>query len=140
MNGPCDGGTWIARWSRHPRSVGRARLGLRKALAGWGLSGIEHSAALVLSELVTNAVRHGSAAPGRQIETRCARTPGGGLRIEVHDTGDGRPWPARPGPDAEGGRGLWLVGELADRWGVESRLGPGKYVWAELSVPPETYP
>ncbi|MGV9313274.1 ATP-binding protein [Streptomyces sp. NPDC003691] len=139
MNSPCDGGTWVARWSRHPRSVGRARLGLRKALAGWGLSEIEYSAAVVLSELVTNAVRHGGA-PGRQIETRCVRTTTGGLRIEVHDTGDGSPAPARPGPDAGGGRGLWLVAELADRWGVESRVGPGKYVWAELSVPPRGRP
>ncbi|MFJ8233115.1 ATP-binding protein [Streptomyces sp. NPDC094448] len=138
MNGPCSGGTWTARWNRHPRSVGRARLGLRKALAGWGLSAIEDLAALVLSELVTNAVRYGAAA-GRQIETRCARTPGG-LRIEVHDTGDGRPSLRMPAPDADGGRGLWLVAELADRWGVENRVGPGKYVWAELFVPPDIYP
>ncbi|MFI1830956.1 ATP-binding protein [Streptomyces sp. NPDC020412] len=126
----------MSRWSRHPRSVGRARAEFRKELAGWGLAAIEAAALIVLSELLTNAVRHASTSPGRQIEARCSVTGGGGtLRIEVHDTGDGRPHLDKPGPDAVGGRGLWLVEALADEWGVANRLGPGKYVWAELSVP-----
>ncbi|MEU9608557.1 ATP-binding protein [Streptomyces sp. NPDC048057] len=126
----------MSRWSRHPRSVGRARVEFRKELAGWGLAGIEEAALIVLSELLTNAVRHASTSPGRQIETRCSvAVEGGAVRIEVHDTGDGWPHVVKPGPEAVGGRGLWLVEALADGWGVANRMGPGKCVWAELSVP-----
>ncbi|MFF0445527.1 ATP-binding protein [Streptomyces sp. NPDC004609] len=127
----------VSRWSRHPGCVGRARAQLRKALAGWGLTAIEDSALLVLSELLTNAVCHAFTAPEREIETRCTRSPEG-LRIEVRDAGEGRPVPSAPAPEATGGRGLWLVDALADRWGVTEREGPGKVVWAELSIPRDT--
>ncbi|MGW4204232.1 ATP-binding protein [Streptomyces sp. NPDC004726] len=136
MSGPCGGGdTVVSRWSRHPSCVGRARAQLSKALARWGLTVIEDAALLVLSELLTNAVCHAVMTPGREIETRCTRSPGG-LRIEVHDAGEGRPSPKEPAPDATGGRGLWLVDTLADRWGVSEREGPGKVVWAELETTP----
>ncbi|MFI1866547.1 ATP-binding protein [Streptomyces jumonjinensis] len=128
-----DGGdSLVSRWSPMPQCVGPARAELRKALAGWGMSGIEDAALLVLSELLTNAVVHGRVA-GREIETRCfpARS---GLRIEVHDTADGCPRLTVPEAEAPGGRGLPLVEALADRWGVAGRQGPGKAVWAELSV------
>ncbi|MFJ4030599.1 ATP-binding protein [Streptomyces griseoluteus] len=59
------------------------------------------------------------------------------LRIEVHDhdySGRGLT-PREPGPDDEGGRGLVLVGQLADSWGVDrSRLTSGNAVWATLSA------
>ncbi|MFI6288900.1 ATP-binding protein [Streptomyces sp. NPDC051018] len=137
MNGECGGDVVVSRWSGHPGCVGRARAQLRKALAGWGLTAVEDSALLVLSELLTNAVCHTYTAPEREIETRCTRSSGG-LRIEVVDAGEGRPVPGAPEADATGGRGLWLVDALADRWGVTEREGPGKVVWAELSVVPDT--
>lgn len=125
----------VSRWSRHPRSVGRARAELRKTLASWSLTVIEDAASIVLSELLTNAVRHGCVSPGREIETRHLRPAGGLLRIEVHDTADERPVLTVPAADASGGWGLPLVEALADRWGVSDRVGPGKVVWAELAVP-----
>lgn len=122
----------VLRWSARPGCVGLARKELRKALAGWGLGVIEDAALVVLSELLTNAVRHGRV-PGREIETRFQPVPGG-LRIEVHDASDVRPLLTMPGSDASGGWGLPLVDALAERWGASDRKGPGKAVWAELSA------
>ncbi|MFI5768859.1 ATP-binding protein [Streptomyces sp. NPDC051658] len=119
------------RWSRHPRCVSLARAELRTALAGWGLSEWEESAVLVLSELLTNAGRHARVSPGREIETRF-RPLGDGVRIEVHDASDTPPEVREPESGACGGRGLVLVGALADRWGYGARRGPGKVVWAEF--------
>lgn len=116
--------------------MGLARWELRKALARWGLARLEEAAVLVLSELLTNAGRHARVSPGREIETRYLRTAGT-LRIEVHDAASERPEKREPGSEECGGRGLVLVEALADRWGVEDRHGPGKAVWAELSLPPE---
>ncbi|HUR50590.1 MAG TPA: ATP-binding protein [Mycobacteriales bacterium] len=86
-------------------------------------------AALLVSELVTNAVIH-----GRSRATLVAERPGGHLRIAVLDT-DLR-LPVGPGPltlDAESGRGLRIVDALADRWGVEAVEG-GKAIWFELDL------
>ncbi|RYJ26935.1 putative regulatory protein [Streptomyces sp. L-9-10] len=127
-------GSVVLRWSRHPSCVGLARLELRKALAGWGLSALEDSAVLILSELLTNAARHARVSPGREIETRYVPRPDG-LRIEVHDASYEQPRPRVPAPDACDGRGLVLVEALADVWGVSERNGPGKMVWAHLSLP-----
>ncbi|MGW2260969.1 ATP-binding protein [Streptomyces sp. NPDC001780] len=135
---PCSADTdhavVVRRWPRHPRSVGQARREMRKALADWGLAALEDPAALVLSELLTNAVRHARVSPGHVIETRFAQLPDG-LRIEVHDASPTPPEPRAPGADACDGRGLVLVAALAEAWGVRARSGPGKAVWATLSLP-----
>ncbi|MCT2590965.1 ATP-binding protein [Streptomyces sp. N2-109] len=132
-----DHGPVVRRWSRHHSCVGQARLELRKVLAGWGLGGLEEPAVLVLSELLTNAVQHARVPPGREVETRYAAGPDG-LRVEVHDACP--EWPRFRVPDDESceGRGLILVDALADKWGVSERSGPGKVVWAHLSLPPDT--
>ncbi|MGW7098932.1 ATP-binding protein [Streptomyces sp. NPDC054838] len=57
-----------------------------------------------------------------------------GVRVEVHDVSDARPVAAAPDAYADGGRGLFLVAALADRWAVGGRGGPGKRLWAELDV------
>ncbi|WBB63663.1 ATP-binding protein [Streptomyces sp. WMMC500] len=124
--------TW--QWRRHPRCVGLARAQLRKALARWGMAGIEESAVLVVSELVTNAVVHARVPPGREILTRFVRQDGG-VRIEVHDASG--VWPVRRVPDGSGGYGLVLVETLASRWGVAERDGVGKAVWAVVDDPGE---
>ncbi|MBT2405748.1 ATP-binding protein [Streptomyces sp. ISL-87] len=123
----------VRRWRREARSVPLARAELRKALAGWGLSELEEDALLVVSELVTNAVRHAAGPRDREIETKYVRLPEW-LRIEVHDAGAGWPEATTPEAEGEGGRGLFLVAAVADRWAVGERAGPGKRVWAELSV------
>ncbi|QXE36067.1 ATP-binding protein [Streptomyces sp. GMY02] len=124
----------VLRWSRDPRCVALARLELRKALEDWGLSELEDSAVLILSELLSNAGLHAKVTPEQVIETRYFRSSGA-LRIEVHDGSPDRPQPRPAGPEASDGRGLLLVDALADEWGVADRAGPGKVVWASLSVP-----
>ncbi|WP_328673433.1 ATP-binding protein [Streptomyces sp. NBC_00322] len=126
----------VCRWARHPRCVGLARVELRKALAAWGLAKIEDTALVVLSELVTNAVRHAHVSPGREIETRFL-VVGDDLRIEVHDAADGWPHKHVATNSSECGRGLVLVSVLADQWGVSERGGVGKSVWALMAVPPQ---
>ncbi|MFI8102784.1 ATP-binding protein [Streptomyces sp. NPDC086023] len=124
----------VRRWAREPRSATRARAELRKALAGWGLTGLEYDAMVVLSELVTNAVRHATGPGDRQIETRFSVVPRG-VRIEVHDACATRPEMPVPDDARDGGRGLFVVSSLADRWAVGERDGVGKRVWAELWTP-----
>jgi anti-sigma regulatory factor (Ser/Thr protein kinase) len=91
-----------------------------------------HSASLLTSELVTNAVLHGQTSA-----TLTAHRPGDLLRVAVRDDN-----PALPAlgqdpvidPNAEGGRGLAIVSMLASRWGVEMTT-TGKAIWFELDLP-----
>lgn len=130
-----NGAEVVRRWTCHPRSVRLARAELSRALAAWDLTEIEDAALVVLSELVTNAVRHARIPSGREIETRYALV-GAGLRIEVHDAAETRPRRLAVGADAENGRGLALVEALADEWGISDRVGCGKAVWAVVSAVP----
>ena len=125
------------RLPRNRRSVPRARALLHAVLGGWGVGqAVLDSAELVLSELVTNALR-APAPRDRQVGVRITRAVGEGrLRIEVSDAGGGRPEVREPGADETGGRGLLLVAALADHWGYEERAGGiGKTVYAELKAP-----
>ncbi|WP_069811289.1 ATP-binding protein [Streptomyces sp. TP-A0874] len=125
----------VNRFSRHARSVGRARAVLRAQLAVWGIAGdAAEVAELLLSELVTNAVRHACAPQGREIRTLFS-VNGGLLRLEVSDASDRQPSPTVAGDGDEGGRGLSLVAALSDDWGVMPREGVGKSVWALVKLP-----
>lgn len=138
---PTLGGNWPSiQGSWDPRRVGLARAGLRKALAGWGLSELEDSASLVLSELLTNAARHARVCHDWEIETRYLPDGTGTVRIEVHDASPSRPQVRDADPDSLDGRGLILVAALADEWGVTERDdgAAGKVVWARLSLPAAT--
>ncbi|WP_405612656.1 ATP-binding protein [Streptomyces sp. NBC_00076] len=115
----------------------RTRALAHAVLSSWGVShDVLESAELVLSELVTNALRV-RVPSDRQVGVRIARSPEDGLlRLEVSDAGPGRPEVRAPGDDETGGRGLLLVEALAHRWGVvEREAGIGKTVWAELKAP-----
>ncbi len=106
-------------------------------LSDWGIDqDVTETAELVLSELVTNALRV-PAPRDRQVGILIARSEADGLlRLEVSDAGAGRPEVRNPGEDETGGRGLLLVEALAHRWGVRDRpYGIGKTVWAELKAP-----
>ena len=86
-------------------------------------------AALLVSELVTNAVRYGGSRAVLE-----ARLPGGCLRVSVADDNPDLPVVGtEPGLTAESGRGVLLVSTLASRWGVEQLTG-GKAVWFELEL------
>ncbi|MFF9404184.1 ATP-binding protein [Streptomyces anandii] len=105
-------------------------------LDGWGVpygSETSETVALIVAELAANAVLHGRLA-GRDFALRLTCTPPGTVRVEVTDPrGERLPRiPPFPEPDADGGRGLLLVDSLASRWGVDTRPGPGKTVWAEV--------
>ena len=91
--------------------------------------------ALLVSELVTNSVRHGGAGADDRLELSALRE-GERLRVEVTAWGPGFARDARPRrpTDEVGGWGLVLVERLADRWGVE-RDGDATVVWFELSMP-----
>lgn len=91
--------------------------------------------ALLVSEVVTNSVRHGGAGEDDLLELAALRE-GERLRVEVTDWGpgfDGDARPRRP-TDGAGGWGLVLVERLADRWGVK-RNDDATVVWFELSMP-----
>lgn len=125
------------RLSRSRRSVGRTRALAHAVLGAWGVGQeVVETAELVLSELVTNALRV-PVPRDRQVGVRIVRSPGDGLlRLEVSDAGSGRPEVRTPGEDETCGRGLMLVEALAHCWGVEERVaGIGKTVWAELKAP-----
>jgi anti-sigma regulatory factor (Ser/Thr protein kinase) len=83
-------------------------------------------AALLTSELVTNAVRHGR--PPVQLSIAVTE---GRLIVSVLDHGSGLPHVVSAPPDATGGRGLHIVEAVSDEWGV-SVEGPGKAVWFQL--------
>ena len=87
---------------------------------------------LLLTELITNAVRHGGASSGQRVAVRLARSPRA-IRVCVTDPGRGFAWRGRDpgGPAASGGFGLVLVDRLASRWGIEPRED-STTVWFEL--------
>jgi anti-sigma regulatory factor (Ser/Thr protein kinase) len=123
-------------FSRHARSVSRARNLLREQATAWKIPDeVAETAALLLSELMTNAYRHAKVSPGREIRARCA-LDADRLRVSVTDANDSLPEARQAGPDDESGRGLALVAALADRWGAGPREGGiGKTVWFELAHP-----
>jgi anti-sigma regulatory factor (Ser/Thr protein kinase) len=97
------------------------------ALRQWGHDdGVVGNAALVLTELVTNAVVHARSALWVRVSSENSV-----VRIAVGDDARARPAVRDAGPMAESGRGLHLVGALSSRWGVEV-TARGKIVWAEL--------
>ncbi|MCN9243028.1 PAS domain-containing SpoIIE family protein phosphatase/ATP-binding protein [Streptomyces sp. RY43-2] len=113
---------------REPRSVGRAREYARAQLTGWGLEPLVDTAELLVSELVTNALRYGEG------EIRLRLLLDRTLVCEVWDAGLVQPRRRRARDTDEGGRGLQLVGLLSAGWG--SRRTPhGKTVWFELPLP-----
>jgi len=85
---------------------------------------------LVVSELVTNAIRHGAGPI-----TLSLSGAADGIRVGVDDRGSGRPTPRVASVRAPGGRGLRLVDRLSSDWGVDSHSeGEGKTVWAVVAV------
>ncbi|MCF3118949.1 serine/threonine-protein phosphatase [Streptomyces arenae] len=118
----------VAYWFLEPENAtpSRARRLARSALARWGLEDLSESVELLVSEVVTNAVRYAS----RPITLRLLRTDV--LRCEVGDDVPQLPRLRQARATDEGGRGLYLVNKMARRWGA-TRLSTGKVVWFELN-------
>ena len=113
------------------RAPGVARQATHEALASWRLAYLEDAAVLLVSELVTNAVRH--ARTGGSVLALRLETAGPWLRIEVHDADPRLPEPRTPAGDDESGFGFVLIEALADKWGVRETT-VGKAIWAELDT------
>ena len=114
-------------------SATTARSEVTRRLAQRVTGGALEDVRLLLTELITNALRHSGAEPGDEIGVTADVTDGT-VRIEVHDPGrDGAPEVRAPGARG-GGYGLFLVDRLTSQWGVERQ--DGTTVWAELSAGP----
>ncbi|MGW0614012.1 SpoIIE family protein phosphatase [Streptomyces sp. NPDC002788] len=116
----------IATWelSADPALVGEVRASAMRRLTDWGLEETAFAAELILSELITNAMRHG-AGPIR-VRLLYGRT----LICEVSDASNTAPHLRRAASTDEGGRGLFLVAQLSQSWGTRY-LPEGKVIWAE---------
>ncbi|WP_181785574.1 ATP-binding protein [Streptomyces phytophilus] len=114
--------------AREPESPAIARRLVRAALADWGLEDLADDSTLVVSELVTNAIRH---ARRESIRVTVERADTACVRVGVVDFSQAHPVRRESALEDDGGRGLALVGELADAWGTEP-LPWGKRVWADL--------
>jgi anti-sigma regulatory factor (Ser/Thr protein kinase) len=111
------------------RAVARARRFLEEAVCEVHAASVVDDAELLVSELVTNGVRHG--APPLVVKVVCDGTAG--LRVMVSD-GDGTPpVPREAAPEDESGRGITLVDYISDAWGVEPHED-GKTVWFSLTA------
>ncbi|MGW2857328.1 ATP-binding SpoIIE family protein phosphatase, partial [Streptomyces sp. NPDC001215] len=120
----------IAEWDvpMDPAAVGEVRASVTRRLAEWGLDELNFTTELILSELVTNAIRYGSP----PLHVRVVREHS--LICEVFDGSSTSPHLRYAGMTDEGGRGLFLVAQLAERWGT--RYTPtGKVIWAEQPLP-----
>lgn len=128
---------------------GAARDFTRQILGSWGLLMLAEDAAVIVSELVTNALRHGIRAPDvaplphppgpcgpvhDRVELILVRRPGE-MVCAVTDPGAGHPVMAAPDPCAEAGRGLHVIEALAAGWGWTRLDACKKAVWATLCVP-----
>ncbi|MET8679798.1 ATP-binding protein [Streptomyces sp. NPDC004647] len=121
---------WDASWplATESASVRKARRLAAAQLARWDLEGLTDTTQLLVSELVTNALRH---ARGPVRFNMCVRDDA--LRCEVEDVAPAEPLRREAGEDAEGGRGLQLLELLADGWG-SCRTATGKTTWFTLRL------
>lgn len=110
------------------RSVREGRLMLAKILASWGCAERADDACLLLSEILTNSVRHAAGPIGLHV-----RRTGGALTVEVSDPSPLLPRPRQAAEEDESGRGLLLVRALADDWGVRP-ADEGKTTWFSLRL------
>ena len=117
-------------------SVRVSRHATRAALTAWQLAHVDETAALLVSELVTNAIRHAEGIDVVTVNLHAGRT---WLRIEVQDADRHWPQPRIPGRHDESGFGFILVDALASNWGVRETEA-GKAVWAELDTRQESGP
>ncbi|MDX3236434.1 SpoIIE family protein phosphatase [Streptomyces sp. ME03-5709C] len=120
----------VAEWDVpvDPAAVAGMRSAVAEKLDTWGLSELAFGMELILSELITNAIRYGSAPIGVRLLLDRA------LTCEVSDGSSTSPHLRHAATTDEGGRGLFLVAQVAERWGTRYTSG-GKVIWAEQPLP-----
>ncbi len=119
---------WVPGGTRAAGVARRSALSVQAGLPG----AIRHRLALLLSELVTNAIQHGGATAQETVQVRLASSPDR-VRVEVFDPGPNGRGP-RHRVEKGGGYGLLLVDRLADDWGREDTSSGGSLAWFELSL------
>ncbi|MEU2723030.1 SpoIIE family protein phosphatase [Streptomyces smyrnaeus] len=119
----------IAQWEvpSDPEAVAPVRAACMSQLTEWGLEETAFTAELILSELITNAIRYG--APPITVRLLCDRY----VTCEVSDRSSTAPHLRRATTVDEGGRGLFLIAQLAQHWGARY-TSEGKTIWAELPL------
>lgn len=110
-----------------PSASPLARRQVRGALHGWSDPSID-DASLLVNEVVSNAVEHGDPPVRLGVSVN-----DGHARMDVKDANPQEPEPKPRDTEAEHGRGMILLDELSDRWGVEQIPGDGKSVWFDVS-------
>ncbi|WP_434976416.1 amino acid permease [Streptomyces puniciscabiei] len=121
----------FAEWSvlPDPAAVATIRTATGKQLGDWGLDDLAFTTELVVSELVTNAIRY----VGGPIQVRLIRDRA--LICEVSDTGHTSPNLRHAASDEEGGRGLFIIAQMTHHWGTRY-TSDGKTIWTEQDLPP----
>ncbi|MCX4635001.1 SpoIIE family protein phosphatase [Streptomyces platensis] len=121
--------TRVAEWEvpSDPAAVAPVRAACLRMLESWGLAAIDFTTELILSELITNAIRYGA----QPIRVRLLYDRA--LICEVSDGTSASPHLRRAATTDEGGRGLFLVAQFAHRWGTRYTPG-GKVIWTEQSL------
>lgn len=127
----------VHRFAPHSASPSAARRFVRETLTAWGADAVTDDAVLLANELVTNAVVHA----GTELNVSCALGPDY-VQIGVDDSHGARALPptvSNSTPDKTSGRGLFLLSEIADSWGVEYHRS-AKRVWFRLLLTPQVQP
>ncbi|MFE2097562.1 amino acid permease [Streptomyces sp. NPDC059468] len=122
----------FAQWAlvSDPAAVATVRSAVAKQLGDWGLDDLAFTTELIVSELVTNAIRYAGGGP---IQVRLIRDRS--LICEVSDTGHTTPNLKHAETDDEGGRGLFIIAQMTHHWGT--RYTPtGKTIWTEQDLQP----
>ncbi|CBG70264.1 conserved hypothetical protein [Streptomyces scabiei 87.22] len=134
MIGVIDSGDGCAEWTfpAEPGAVRDARAVVRRQLHAWDLDALGDITVLLVSELVTNALRHATGPIGVRLVRPAG--PSGALLVEVSDPLPDPPRERAADVDDESGRGLRLVACSSRAWGTRPGEA-GKTVWFELAVP-----
>ncbi|MFI1765920.1 amino acid permease [Streptomyces sp. NPDC020800] len=112
-----------------PAAVATIRSAVSKQLHEWGVDDLSFTSELIVSELVTNAIRY----VGGPIQVRLIRDRT--LICEVSDTGHTTPNLRHAASDDEGGRGLFIIAQMTHHWGTRY-TSTGKTIWTEQDLPP----
>ncbi|WP_329177304.1 ATP-binding protein [Streptomyces sp. NBC_01477] len=124
---------------RDPASVPAARRRVNELTTGWGLRLDEDSSTAlttVVSEMVTNALQHSG---GQEFTVKVKASPATRrILVEVHDDSSALPRTLPATDDAEYGRGMWLINQLAATSGAELTKH-GKRVWASVAIPQQPF-
>ncbi|MFB8271885.1 amino acid permease [Streptomyces sp. NPDC055955] len=121
----------LAQWALapDPAAVATIRSAVGKQLGDWGLDDVAFTTELIVSELVTNAIRYAGGGP---IQVRLIRDRT--LTCEVSDTGHTAPNLRHAANDDEGGRGLFIIAQMTHHWGTRY-TSSGKTIWTEQDLP-----